>query len=316
MFPAVKWWQHLLTHSKAAERTTLTWEKQFFKKRQRKRGRGKKQFSTNKSCKAQQRGRSCPHPLGRKETRVVEEPPEQSMWRQRVCVAHVPRLQPLSGLHADLSWGRWLRHERCLRAAVRLLTPPGSRAAPAALGPAACSPAHTDTPAHSRDSQHKRESTKHRVRRREKTSWCHTSLSSNRLKNFQMRGSGRACESLSKHILPASPSLPLSRPHTHPFLRLQMLSNLWCPSVRARKKHLLHIVQLQSHQHGPARRMTRADMLRDCSFPAYPTTPIGPMMRKSLHTLCSNLHSVCTWTQPGKTQHHTTLLTMYSPWPK
>lgn len=213
------------------------------------------------------------------------------------------------GLHADLrlrSLRLCLRPEWCRQAAVQLLTHPGSHTAPC---PAAPSPARTHAPAHRGDSQHKRGSTKHRVRRRGKNSWCYAPLSSDGMKIFQMRGSGRACESLSKPILPASTSSPLSEPHTHPILSLQTLSNLRCPSVRVRKNHfpLLHIVQLQllSHQHGPAQRMTKADMLGDCSFPAHPTKPLGPMMRKSLRTPCSSLQLSLYLNPAWKTPLHT-----------
>lgn len=137
-----------------------------------------------------------------------------------------------------------------------------------------------------------------------KNSRCYTPLSCNSVKIFQMRGSGRACESLSKPILPDSPSSPLSRPHTHPFFEAAGIIKPATSFSKSKNKPfpLLRIVQLQllSHQHGPAQRMARAGRLGHCSFPAHPTPPLGPMMGKSLHTPCSSLHSVLSWILPGE----------------
>lgn len=59
--------------------------------------RGKKQFSTNKNCKACQRGWSWPYPPGREDTRVMEMPPP--LWEQHVCMARAPGLRlNISGL--------------------------------------------------------------------------------------------------------------------------------------------------------------------------------------------------------------------------
>lgn len=122
-----------------------------------------------------------------------------------------------------------------------------------------------------------------------------------------MRVSGRVRESLSKLFLTGSPSSTLSRPHTHPFLTLQTLSNLQCPSVR--KKPFLYCTWFSFsswaiHQHGPPQRTTRASMLGECSSPAHPMTSLSPVMRKSLHTQSSSLHLNCTWTMAE--EHHNT----------
>lgn len=102
-------------------------------------------------------------------------------------------------------------------------------------------------------------------------SQCYMPLTCNGMKIFQMRGSGRPCESLSKLILPASQSSSFSRPHTQAlFEATDIIKTVMSFSKRKKKHfHLLHIVHLQLlkfHQHGRVQRMTRADMLGDAIF--------------------------------------------------